>query len=199
MDDAEADAHEPAETSHASAEDIPGVGEQPPVSSDDDREDRRGRRRRRGRRGGRRGRDREASRSEETAAHEGNGAADDALPVEAAAEDAVDRHEPPQEQPADRQPPEPAMETASEARPEPRHEALPEPAGAEAADASWRESTGPGSSTGAEPEMPHRPEPHRAVPELSAREAVHVEPVQEDDDPSRPVRKGWWQRRFSGE
>jgi len=42
------------------------------------------------------------------------------------------------------------------------------------------------------------PTPTPAAPEQRRREPVHVEQPIEEDDPSRPVRKGWWQRRFTG-
>jgi hypothetical protein len=50
---------------------------------------------------------------------------------------------------------------------------------------------------------PHRAEPAPAPESAPPREPepVHAERIAEPvhEDPSRPVRKGWWQRRFSGE
>ena len=45
------------------------------------------------------------------------------------------------------------------------------------------------------------PHPLRRAPPPREPEPVHAQPVAEpvQEDPSRPVRKGWWQRRFSGE
>ena len=57
--------------------------------------------------------------------------------------------------------------------------------------------------TVSEPEAPRLAEPAPVMESPPAREPEPVaaqpvaEPVQED--PSRPVRKGWWQRKFSGE
>jgi hypothetical protein len=51
-----------------------------------------------------------------------------------------------------------------------------------------------------EPQVTRRPDvaPAPAAPEERQREAPHSEQAVEDDDPSRPTRKGWWQRRFTG-
>ncbi len=184
-----------AEGHHDSAEDIPGVGEQPPVPlGEDDREDRRGRRRRRGRRGGRRGRDRDGPRSEDSRAQDGNGA--EQAPVDAASDGTADRHEAPREQAAP-QPEEPAAEPAPEPQPSSRPNERQEPAVAAAADEQhWH---GPVETKNVEREASRLPEPTPVAPDLPARGPMHAEHAQEDDDPSRPVRRGWWQRRFSGE
>jgi hypothetical protein len=49
-----------------------------------------------------------------------------------------------------------------------------------------------------------RPESPRLEPATAAAHTVvgQAEPLREEitqDDPTRPVRKGWWQRKFSGE
>ena len=185
------------------AEDIPGVGEQPSTSfSEDKGDDRRGRPRRRGRRGGRRGRDRDGARQAgEPGAHHGNGADQD--PAEhgehqdhAAGSDVA--HEPvagPSH--IDERVHE---DTRYEA---PRHE----PVRVEPAHAARDEQAG-GESRWSEPVETHRAandtEASRSVDVAPApraperREPAHVEPPAEEDDPSRPVRKGWWQRRFTG-
>jgi hypothetical protein len=53
-------------------------------------------------------------------------------------------------------------------------------------------------------EAPRRTEPvvtAESPPPPRQPEPVHTQPVAEaaPEDPSRPVRKGWWQRKFSGE
>jgi len=38
-----------------------------------------------------------------------------------------------------------------------------------------------------------------ASPDAAGPEPAHAQPPEpEGEDPSRPARKGWWQRRFSG-
>jgi len=54
---------------------------------------------------------------------------------------------------------------------------------------------------GAEAQPPAQAAPSSAAASSEAEgpEPVHVQPLEpESEDPSRPARKGWWQRRFSG-
>jgi hypothetical protein len=52
----------------------------------------------------------------------------------------------------------------------------------------------------AEPEVTRRLDvaPPPAVSEERQREPIQSEQPVEEDDPSKPTRKGWWQRRFTG-
>ena len=54
-----------------------------------------------------------------------------------------------------------------------------------------------------EAEAPRRAEPAPAADSSPHREPepAHAEPVVEStpEEPARPARKGWWQRKFSGE
>jgi ribonuclease E len=169
-----------------------GFGEQPSTGhGEDEREERRGRgRRRRGRRGGRRGRDRDMPRQpDDLVAQEGhqNG------PNGAAPHDEV-RHGTegePQAWPEDRSAPEvprPAESVSAESRhrePEPAPPPMERP---------WAAADLQGAPIEGASEAPARGSPSplaEAAPPV--REA---EP--EPEDPTRPARKGWWQRKFSG-
>jgi ribonuclease E len=171
--DVEDVAHQPDDLQEE-ASDLPGMGEQPSLGrGEDENGERRGRRRRRGRRGGRRGRERDGAReggAEEAEAHEGNGA-------EHPAGDAPETFEPHVE---------PAM---TEPKPEREYETVSaEPVREQA----WQA-----------PETEHRPapasEPAEREPAPSAtREKVAVAVEEAPEDPNRPVRKGWWQRKLLG-
>jgi ribonuclease E len=175
--------------------DIPaGMGEQPSLpygevarddGRDEDREDRSGRRRRRGRRGGRRGRGRDQGPREGEEEHAepgaqaseaGNGASE---PHAAAAHDADVAFEAPSAEAQS-----PAAPDAS-TEPDVREQAWP-------ADAD---------RFGREPEPPQQAAASStaASPDAGDPEPAHAQPSEPDgEDPSRPARKGWWQRRFSG-
>ena len=181
-------------------DDIPGVGEQPSTTASEDRgDDRRGRPRRRGRRGGRRGRDRDGARQTgEPGAHHGNGAdrvhaehgehqdhtAGPDLPHEPVAEPSQEevhddaRYQAPRHAPM---------------RDEPAHAVREERGGDEP---RWSEPVEAHRAANTETSREADAAPAPRAPER--REPVHVEPPVEEDDPSRPVRKGWWQRRFTG-
>ncbi len=171
----------------------------------EDREERGGRRRRRGRRGGRRGRDRDG----DVVRHDDNNGApytadaggdkDDADhgPEVDAAEDAssaASRHE------------------GGEATHEPaaRHEPIAEHAAARHEEAPAAVPSRPSEPAGRIPSVEPVSPPavletisHAAVVhEPAAREElkpaeIHIESASEDS--SRPLRKGWWQRRFTAE
>jgi ribonuclease E len=171
------------------AEEHAGLDEQPSAArGEDEGEGRRGRRRRRGRRGGRRGgRDRDGAQPlydddvavGERHADNGNGAG----PSEPA-------QEPPLRMEAE--PPGPAAEEGQPEEPAPVHreEAAPE--------RSWGPAPEPNGSH-REP-MPAAAEAQTAsAAPVHVPEPVHVEPAPEPEDDSRPRRRGWWQRRFSGE
>ena len=170
------------------AEGIPGVGEQPSVPFGDDKGDeRRGRSRRRGRRGGRRGRDRDAPRhADDPAPRTGNGSDLESPDHVADAADAP--HEPAAE----------PSHAPERVRHEPAHATRDEHPG----DNRGSRWSTPVEAVGTveEPEVTRRSDvaPAPAAPEERQREAVHSEPPVEEDDPSRPTRKGWWQRRFTG-
>jgi hypothetical protein len=52
---------------------------------------------------------------------------------------------------------------------------------------------------GAEAEPPGPASSAPATSDTGGPEPAHAQPPEpESEDPSRPVRKGWWQRRFSG-
>ena len=178
-----------------------GFGDQPSIAhGESDREDRPGRRRRRGRRGGRRGRDRDDAPREQqdqqtgehvVAHHEGesgNGA------LEPDADRPAERETFQEERSATAAPealpePEPARTQPDEPRYEPTvRESAPEPHWRAPADRNG-EAGAPLAAPVAESRPPREPEPVHAQP---ASEPAH-------EDPSRPVRKGWWQRRFSGD
>ena len=182
------DDHErgPDEAHADAAEGIPGVGEQPSIG-DEKSDERRGRSRRRGRRGGRRGRDRDAPRhADAPGEHHGNGS--DPEPSER-----LSGPDAPREQAA-----EPSY-TPESVRAEPVHLPREEHPGV------GRE---PRWNTPVETQLSARSEdatrgadaaPAAAAPEPRRPEPVHIEQPAEEDDPSRPTRKGWWQRRFTGE
>jgi ribonuclease E len=174
-----------------------GTGEQPVVGrggeGSDDQRDRP--RRRRGRRGGRRGgRDRgETPRELDGDAGNGAGAAgveaEPSLVHERGAEAGDETHaaDLPHEEPAHRH--EPETREAPEPRHAPAHaDVAPEPA--------WH---APAERSGNGGAREQRAEPPSAVEETPRREPspAHVEPVPEE--PARPARRGWWQRRLSGE
>ena len=174
----------PDEAYTDAAEGIPGVGEQPSGSfGDEEGDDKRGRRRRRGRRGGRRGRDRDAPRSaDDAAAPNGNGS--DLEPSDHVT-GADEPHEPVSE-------PSHAIEN------EPMHTARDVQSGGNV-EPRWSLPAGPGHSAG-EPDVARDVDTPRppAPPEERRRETARAEQPAEEDDPSRPSRKGWWQRRFTG-
>jgi ribonuclease E len=179
--------HGPDETyaDGAEPEGIPGIGEQPSVPLRSEGDDRRGRPRRRGRRGGRRGRDREGPRhaDDRVVAHQGNGS--DIEPSEHAA-----RADAPYASVAADEPPHVGDERAQTGRND-----LP----GEGGDRPWSSPAETHVSV-AEPPVKRSADtvsPPRATEE-PRHEPVHVEQPVEDDDPSRPTRKGWWQRRFTG-
>jgi ribonuclease E len=169
----------------------PGLGEQP--SGERGREDRPGRRRRRGRRGGRRGRDRDDAPREpgdDVAANETEAASGVEAPEDTHAEN---EHEPAEYTPEHVRP------AATDDLPaEPRYEA---PERDPAPERSWHAP----DRSGGEGRTPRRAEeaapPVDSPPPAREPEPVHAEPIAEaaQDDPSRPARKGWWQRRFSPE
>jgi ribonuclease E len=202
--------------------DIPGLGEQPPASLAED--ERPGRRRRRGRRGGRRGRDRDAPlpgdapAEADDAALEGAGA--EAAPalaaegpsapaerhdVSAGSESAdahADAHEGTLGGDVGRERLEPQPLAAEGIGGAPVSEPRGEPGGTESGVEPRRASTEAGpagydaGTTCTEPEVaaPHaQPAP---AGDPSPAEPTHTDPAA--DDPSRPARKGWWQRRPSG-
>jgi ribonuclease E len=174
----------PDEASTDATEGIPGVGEQPSGPfGDDEGEEKRGRRRRRGRRGGRRGRDRDAPRSgDEAAATNGNGS----------------DLEPSDHVTGADEPHEPVSEPSHAVENEPMHAARDVQSGGNV-EPRWSLPAGPGRSA-AEPDVARDVDTPRppAPPEERRRETAHAEQPAEEDDPSRPSRKGWWQRRFTG-
>jgi ribonuclease E len=162
--------------------DVPaGLGEQPSLADGEEgREDRPGRRRRRGRRGGRRGRGRDQGPREDEehadlpahASDAGNGANEPPTDHDVAAEEPVAGGQ------------SPAVPDAS-AEPGMREE-------------PWRADA---DRFGAEAQPPGQAAPSSAAASSEAEgpEPAHVQPLEpESEDPSRPARKGWWQRRFSG-
>jgi ribonuclease E len=175
-----------------------GLGEQPSLGRDEEgREERRGRRRRRGRRGGRRGRDRDGTpreSGEDLAAQEGddrfggNGreqgferAGAEPYPHPARTDEfsasgesaANERPEPDQAGPA---PPESATIPDLPASREPDDRTRRPPARTE-------EPPAPAGATSREPEPAHAEYAGEPSPE----------------EPQQPARRGWWQRRFTGE
>jgi ribonuclease E len=195
---------EPAEFSeHPESGDEPadepaGFGEQPPVSrSENGHEDRPGRRRRRGRRGGRRGRD-DAPREhaahhegDDVAAHEGASGNGGSEPEAGRFAETAHHHE---ERPAAEAAPE---RTRGESE-EPRHT---EPERESASRRSWQAPAE--RYLVGEPEATRHPEPAVLAESPPAREPepVSAQPAAEPapEEPARPARKGWWQRKFSGE
>jgi ribonuclease E len=185
-----------------------GLGEQPSVGRDEDgREERRGRRRRRGRRGGRRGRDRDGAPREggDDLAVEGgtglNGAEPGAAHVHADGDADQAAHDAPA------RPAEAAPEERSDRWQEPRYAAP-----AERAEPVTRAPEQPSqergsraedvSRTAGRAEEPAAPTPASSPAPEREREPVHAAeyaPEPPRDEPQQPARKGWWQRRFSGE
>jgi ribonuclease E len=183
-----ADANREPQPRHDLAEPLDepaGTGEQPSIAhGDSDREGGRGDqrdrpRRRRGRRGGRRGRDRDEAPRDQTdelgarpAEESGNGAG---------------AHE-------DREPEAQAPAVTATAEPipyaEPRHEAAAVEARPER---SWRASDSPDVQA----EAP--PEPAAPTPAPAMVEPTSPPPQPSPEEASAPARKGWWQRKFSGE
>jgi ribonuclease E len=167
---------QPADDLAASADMPAGLGEQPSLGregeGEDDNGDRRGRRRRRGRRGGRRGRDREGAREsggDEIAAHDGNGA-------DASAGEVPETFEP-------------AAESAVTEQHERHYETTDAGQNREQAWHAPEPGRGPASESGP---ADREPEPS------TAREAPSVTEEAPPDDPARPARKGWWQRKLLG-
>jgi ribonuclease E len=178
----------------------PGTGEQPAIARSDEEGEERKPRRRRGRRGGRR-RDREGRPAEyrdDAAAPEadvGNGtAAPEAAHV---AEAVAEAREPQEDRPG---------ESPAQVPPGPEDRAQPVAVGAaapEPATPSWQPASDR-LGNGGEPQAPRHAEPPAPAEDTPARrepEPAHAEPAAEPapGEPSRPARKGWWQRRFSGE
>jgi len=151
-----------------------GLGDQPQVArSEDDTGEKRGRRRRRGRRGGRRGRDRDGAREsggDEVAAHDGNGAELSAY-----------------EEPVPFDPP-------AEPAPSERHETEREKEYETASAGQVREQTWQA------PEAERSPAPEPKPVERGPAPIARAEPIAESapEDPTRPARKGWWQRKLLG-
>ncbi len=143
-------------------------------------EDRRGRRRRRGRRGGRRGRDRGGRDRDDPADQEG-AVAEGAQPADD--DTSHQRDETPETAPASQRD---EREPEHDRQPEPQHAAAAGSNGGQSWSAPPAEDRPPAAASQPEPKAPRR-----------APEPVHVEP--EPDEPARPARKGWWQRRLSGE
>jgi ribonuclease E len=169
-----------------------GLGEQPSTArGEDDREDRRGKRRRRGRRGGRRGgRDRDAPRqpddrtAQESLPSGPNGAAPH--------EDVQHAHEgEPQSWPEQHATAEDSRVVENETA-EPRH-SRPEPAPLPA-EPSWATADTHGAAREEAVEAPSRGSPSAVADAPPPVRESEPEP----EDPSRPARKGWWQRKFSG-
>jgi ribonuclease E len=175
-DDADVeDAAPQSDDLHEASDQPAGLGEQPSLGrGEDENGERRGRRRRRGRRGGRRGRERDGVREaggEEMAGREGNGSA--ASAGEEA--EAFDPHEEPHAEPV---------------MGEQQHERQYETAAAEQGrEQAWQA-----------PETEHRPAPATESAEREpapSRDNVSAV-VEAPEDPSRPARKGWWQRKLLG-
>jgi ribonuclease E len=148
----------------------PGLGEQPRGGySEDDNEERRSRRgRRRGRRGGRRGgRERDTYKADEAGFHAETRASNG--PDELAGDLSEEKR------------PSPHEEALEEDKRAPQHH--PSSAHTEAHEVDVLTNTTPS------PNESHSVEPVAT----RSTEAPYVE----EDDPIRPARKGWWQRRFS--
>jgi hypothetical protein len=107
--------------------------------------------------------------------------------------EAPDHAESPQE-------PAPGPSQASDERHEQAGHADEERQREENGDAHWSAPAKPRLSGGV-PEAIRATHADDAAPEASQgrqHEPAHVEQPAEEDDPSRPARKGWWQRRFTG-
>ena len=188
---------QPAEAIAEGSELETDAGEQPSEAhGEEERDERRGRRRRRGRRGGRKGRDRNGRDRDDLTARDNDGG--EAAPPQSGSADDAAGYEPPTG-PASTQELQPA-----ESEPGRDHQSAPRHAPAESGrngDGAWsapadhREHQPPATQ---QPEAPqHAPVLQGDTSPLSPREPVHAEPAQEE--PSRPARKGWWQRRLTGE
>jgi ribonuclease E len=185
-----------------SAAEIPGLGEQPQTTlSEEESEERRGRRRRRGRRGGRRSRDRNGADHDSEAALSDNAGAQDDMPGPADAgpegEEARDASAAPAKSEA------PVTERAEgPTKPEPLAEPAQEPVHDVSVEAA-RPVVEPAVSGSPAPiESAPSTEPPPVAVEAAPGEPAHVEAVQADpaqDDPLKPARKGWWQRRATVE
>ena len=176
-------------TADDTAEALPGFGEQPHIAGESDAEERRPRRRRRGRRGGRRGRERDGERS----AHgEGSGAHEDEHGEAAMEADAEDGPFADGDSPSHAEAP--AEDEAPRRHGEPEHaEVAPNLQPAERS----LEHTAPAAEQ-RDYGRRARAEQHAEAP----AKAPAAEPATADaglDEPSRPARRGWWQRRFSDE
>jgi len=172
--------------------DIPGLGEQPPLSADE-QEERRGRKRRRGRRGGRRGRDREASPEEETQLAPGGNGATHAATAEVAGGEGAPEATPHAYQPHQErlQPAPHGMEGSTPQAPRP---ARPEPpVGADGGAAPQEAPAETRRVTAAGPEAPSPAEIAPAGLDVPPRGPARTEPLREE--PPTHARKGWWQRR----
>jgi hypothetical protein len=77
---------------------------------------------------------------------------------------------------------------------EPEHDRQPEPQHAAPAVSSNGQRSWSAPIAEERPSAASRPEPAAPQP---APEAAHAVP--EPEEPGRPARKGWWQRRLSGE
>ena len=168
-----------------------GFGEQPSLGrGEENREDRQGRgRRRRGRRGGRRGRDRDAPRQpDDRLADDGHQAASngavqhDDVQRDDVAHTRADAPQAPAEAPSFEHT-EPV-----ESAPLARLYQAPEPP-APPAPSSWTDSRRPDDDT---------PRRGSSAATADTPPAPMPPPEPEPEDPSRPARKGWWQRKFSG-
>jgi ribonuclease E len=102
--------------------------------------------------------------------------------------------EPPSDHDGERgAPPEERLEAPqAAATPDARHEP-------EAHEPAWQ-AAGSGFGGEREPSRQAEPSPNAEAPLAGEPAPIHAQPVPEPehDDPSRPARKGWWQRRFSG-
>ena len=197
-----ADEPQPGEDIAEEPASLAGLGEQPSIAhgENDGREDRPGRRRRRGRRGGRRGRGDEGPREhqdgEPVEAHRESEAGNGALEPDAGHVEREPFHE---ERPATVAP-----EPARSERETPRYVAPVRESVPERQAPVERHWQAPVERHVSEIEAPRQTEPVVAAespPPPRQAEPVHAQPVAEaaPEDPSRPVRKGWWQRKFSGE
>jgi ribonuclease E len=222
VEDEELDEEEAAEDEEEPAEAREARGERRPRREDRESGDARGRkRRRRGRRGGRRrdGRDEQDERGEEPIA----GETDQPEPEEASTgepepAEAAEPEAPAAEAPAEEEQPRKSRrrprarrgEAAEAEAPAPAEEAVPvaavseappaepEAPAEEAAPAAAKRSRA-GRRKKADAEVPAPAEPAETAPEpANDRAPVPVSDglVGEEDEPSGPPRRGWWQRTF---
>jgi ribonuclease E len=166
------------------AESPPGLGEQPRVGSEPNDEERRPRRRRRGRRGGRRGRDRDGERGTHGEGLAAHGHDHDGDMPEAEANGASFAHEAVQERV------ETVIEDDLQGPDEAEHQQS-------AVMAQPAEPVAVPSTAAGEPDYgrPAHVEQHVQAPPADAPATTD----EDHDGPSRPTRRGWWQRRFSDE